>query len=47
MVTTELLERQTMLQLHDWFFPFLLIAATGSAIQQLHKKKEPWTKKQF
>jgi hypothetical protein len=41
------LEKQTMLQLHDWFFPFLLIAATGSAIQQLHKKKEPWTKKQF
>jgi hypothetical protein len=41
------LEKQTMLQLHDWFFPFLLITATGSAIQQLHKKKEPWTKKQF
>jgi len=33
-----------MLQLHDWFFPFLLIAAAGAVIEQLHKKKEPWTK---
>jgi hypothetical protein len=41
------LERQRMLQLHDWFFPFILIAAAGSVIQQPHKKKEPWTKKQF
>jgi hypothetical protein len=42
-----LLERERMLQLHDWFFPFFLIAAAGSVIQQLHKKNESWTKKQF
>jgi len=36
-----------MLQLHDWFLPFFLIAAAGSAIQQLHMKQEPWKKKQF
>jgi hypothetical protein len=41
------LERERMLQLHDWFFPFLLIAVAGSVIEQLHKKKEPWTNKQF
>jgi hypothetical protein len=41
------LERQKLLQLHDWFLPFLLIAVTGSAIQQVHQKKEPWKKKQF
>jgi hypothetical protein len=41
------LERERMLQLHDWFFPFLLIAVAGSVIEQLHKKKEPWAKKQF
>jgi len=40
-------EKQQLLQLHDWFFPFLLVAVVGSVIQQLHKKKEPWTKKQF
>lgn len=36
-----------MLELHDWFLPFFAIAAAGSLIQQLHKKKEPWMKKQF
>src|SRR5690349_12699613 len=41
------LESQRMLQLHYWFAPFFLIGFAGAMIQQLHKKQEPWKKKQF
>ena len=40
-------DKQRMLRFEDWFLPFLLIAAAGVAIRQLHEKKEPWKKKLF
>jgi hypothetical protein len=38
-------EREQMLSLHDWFFPFLLVAGSGVWIKMLHEKKEPWRAK--
>jgi hypothetical protein len=38
---------KTLLQVHDWFFAFLLIAAAGSETQPFPEKKQPWRKKQF
>ena len=35
-------EREQLLSLHDWFFPFGLVAWTRAWIKMGRKKKEPW-----
>jgi hypothetical protein len=37
-------EKEQLLRLHDWFYPFFLVAGVGAWIKTLHKKNEPWAK---
>jgi hypothetical protein len=38
-------EKQQLLRLQDWFFPFLFLAFIGIRVQQLREKPEPWKRK--
>jgi hypothetical protein len=40
-------DKQRILQFHNGFSPFILVAFSGSVIRQLHQKNEPWKKKQY
>jgi hypothetical protein len=37
-------ENEQLLRLHDWFFPFFVMAGVGAWVKMLHKKNEPWAK---
>jgi hypothetical protein len=35
-------EKQQLLLLHNWFFPFFFVAFVGTWARQIREKKEPW-----